>query len=102
MITYGKLVRDNIPDLIRREGFTPQVRVLQETEYREALTEKLKEEVSEYLESGELMELADILEVVYALTEADGHDSEALLRAYTEKHEARGGFARRYYLIAKE
>ena len=102
MTMYGKLVRDNIPDLIHRDGFTPQVRVLPEAAYREALLEKLKEEVSEYLESGELMELADILEVVYALAEADGHNRGALLRAYTEKHEARGGFARRYYLIAKE
>lgn len=102
MTAYGKLVRDGIPDLIRREGFTPRVRVLPDAAYREALREKLWEEVAEYLESGELMELADILEVVYALAEADGHDRAALLRAYTEKHEARGGFAGRYYLIAKE
>lgn len=102
MTAYGKLVRDGIPDLIRREGFTPQVRVLPETAYREALTEKLREAVAEYLEGGELMELADILEVVYALAEADGYDRETLLRAYTEKHEARGGFSRRYYLVAKE
>jgi len=36
-------------------------------EYSERLDEKLDDEVTEYLESGEVEELADILEVLHAM-----------------------------------
>ena len=50
----------------------------------------------------DLEELADILEVVFALAEANGHSKEDLLSAYREKHEMRGGFSSRIFLISKQ
>lgn len=50
----------------------------------------------------EIEELADILEVVYALCEMQGHSAEALVRAYEKKHRERGGFSKRIFLIGKE
>ena len=47
-------------------------------------------------------ELADILEVVYALTEDLGHTRQELETVYNRKHEARGGFRDRIFLISKE
>ncbi|MDD6200028.1 MAG: nucleoside triphosphate pyrophosphohydrolase, partial [Firmicutes bacterium] len=64
---YQKLVRDKIPELIAAGGETPVIRVLEDGEYLSRLEDKLEEEVAEYRQSGEPEELADILEVVYAL-----------------------------------
>ena len=96
------MVRDRIPEIIESQGETAVTRILDPEEYIRCLEQKLDEEVSEYHESGELEELADILEVIFALAEAGGHPKEELLSAYQTKHEKRGGFARRIFLISKE
>ena len=44
---HGKLVRDRIPEIIRSTGRTPEVRVLDGEELREALLSKLEEETCE-------------------------------------------------------
>ena len=98
---FNKLVRDKIPQIIKEQGETPVTRVLDDQEFHGALEQKLQEETGEYLESKELGELADILEVVCALCEADGHTLEELTAAYQKKHEARGGFAERVFLVSK-
>lgn len=69
---YNKLVRDKIPEIILAQGEKPVTRVLEDAEYLACLEQKLREETAEYLESGKLDELADIMEVVYALCEARG------------------------------
>lgn len=102
MELFNKLVRDKIPQMIEAQGEKPAVRVLDGAEYRNCLQEKLGEEVGEYLASGELDELADIMEVVYALCRADGHTVDELQALYREKHRARGGFDERIFLISKE
>ena len=99
---YDKLVRDKIPELIRKAGETPITRILEDAEYREHLEKKLDEEVAEFHKDQNVEELADILEVVLALNESLGHSKEELIAAYQKKHEARGGFSERIYLICKE
>ena len=98
---YNKLVRDKIPEIIEGQGETPVTRVLENEEYLACLEQKLREETAEYLESGELDELADILEVVYALSQARGHSRTDLEAAYERKRQARGGFEKRIFLISK-
>lgn len=41
---YNKLVRDKIPEIISDNGEKPIVRILNDTEYKEALEKKLYEE----------------------------------------------------------
>lgn len=53
--------------------------------------------MAEFLESGELLELADILEVVYALARLDGVSSAELERRRAAKAQERGGFERRLW-----
>lgn len=72
MKIYNKLVRDNIPQIIENSGKTCVTRVLNNDEYVNALNAKLQEELAEYLQSGEVEELADIAEVVRALVLAKG------------------------------
>lgn len=95
---YNKLVRDKIPDIISENGRTPITRILNKDEYAEALQQKLKEEVAEYLESGEIEELADITEVIYALAKTQGIDQKSLEEIRIKKRTQRGGFDERIFL----
>ena len=97
-----KLVRDHIPDLIRASGEEPVTRILNDAEYLAALETKLDEEVAEYNADKSLEELADILEVVLALAEAQGGTRDELLSVYQSKHDARGGFEKRIFLEGKK
>ena len=99
---YDKLVRDKIPSLIREGGETPIIRVLDDEEYRLQLEKKLDEEVIEFHKDRNIEELADILEVILALNESLGKTKEDLISVYQQKHEARGGFSNRIFLIGKE
>lgn len=98
----GKLVRDKIPMLIKKSGEKPVVRILDEDEYKSCLEAKLDEEVAEFHADRNAEELADILEVVYALAESIGCTRDALLECYEKKHTERGGFSQRVFLIGKE
>ena len=102
MTKYEKLVRDRIPDMIRAQGETPLTRVLNTEEYLRCLEGKLDEEVAEYHRDRNVEELADILEVILALAAANGWSREELEQIYRRKHDERGGFEERIYLIGKE
>ena len=56
------------------------------------MEEKLKEEVNEYLEDKNLEELADVMEVLFALAENLGYSEEDLIKMRKEKGEARARF----------
>ena len=100
-IYYGKLVRDQIPDMIRRQGYTPDIRTLNDEEYLSELYRKLREETEEFLSDENEEEIADILEVIEAICTAKGFSKETILRTKSEKRNARGGFEKRLYLISK-
>jgi len=92
-------VRDRIPEIVAADGRGDiPVRVAAESEYDVLLEEKLREEVAEYLSSRQLQELADILEVVYALAERAGTSQASLEGIRLEKFHRRGGFRRRYVM----
>lgn len=97
-----KLVRDKIPEIICSSGYEPVTRVLDDGEYVAELEKKLDEEVAEYHESKSVEELADILEVVYALCEAHGKNVSELMDVYEKKHDERGGFKEKIFLISKK
>jgi predicted house-cleaning noncanonical NTP pyrophosphatase (MazG superfamily) len=97
--TYKKLVRDHIPTIIRNEyKRTPHTRILSDEEYAVALLEKLHEEVQEYVHDKNTEELADILEVVYALARLHNTSPEQLEMIRKAKREKRGGFEEKIYL----
>ena len=102
MTIYNKLVRDKIPEIMLSKGETPITKILSDMEYISYLENKLDEEVTEFHNSKELEELADILEVVYALCECKGYSVDELLSVYQKKHESRGGFSKKIFLIGKE
>ena len=99
---YNKLVRDKIPQIIREQGEVSRIRILDREAYKTCLERKLDEEVAEFHRDQNLEELADILEVLYALAEEMGATREELMEVYQKKHDSRGGFRERIFLISKE
>jgi predicted house-cleaning noncanonical NTP pyrophosphatase (MazG superfamily) len=95
-MNHGKLVRDKIPQIIRSKGEEPVIYTAGIEEYSIRLRDKLREEVEEYLASDDdREELADILEVLYALAKQAGTDQQQLEKLRAAKAEERGGFADR-------
>lgn len=94
-----KLVRDRIPEIVRANGREPVTEIADAERYEELLREKLTEEVAEFLESGEVEELADVMEVLHALAQAAGVSPAELERIRAEKAAERGGFATRIVLL---
>ena len=98
MKIYNKLVRDKIPDIIQAKGEKAVVREIPQENMMECLKKKLFEEVQEYLEAGNVEELADILEVFLAILDNTGLTYEELDKLRIQKATARGGFSKRIYL----
>jgi predicted house-cleaning noncanonical NTP pyrophosphatase (MazG superfamily) len=95
-MSQGKLVRDKIPQIIRSKDLEPVIYTASTEEYRTRLRDKLREEVEEFLASdNDPEELADILEVLFALAEQAGTDPQQLEKLRVAKANERGGFADR-------
>ena len=102
---YRKLVRDRIPQIIESSGRRPATRVLDEESYRQALLAKLMEEAQEasHATADELPnELADVLEVLRALTVTAGLSWTQLVALANDKRSRRGGFKSRIFLESVE
>ena len=98
---YNKLVRDKIPNIIKENGETPVVRILDEIEYKKELENKLYEEYKEVIEaSGDerLEELADMLEVIRALAKLENKKLDDVILIADQKNNKRGAFEERIFL----
>lgn len=106
MPIYNKLVRDNIPEIIGETGKGFSVRYLGDVDFINALDAKLQEELNEYYFSGEdteaIEELADMLEVIYAIADFYGYDEQDLDDIRMVKRIKRGTFKERVFLIDVE
>ncbi len=95
---HSKLIRDNVPDIIRSKGQTPVTHVADDKEYWEKLKIKLREEVGEFCFDEREEELADILEVMYAVAKYKKITWENLEKTRAAKKKERGGFEGRIIL----
>lgn len=95
---YNKLVRDRIPDIIEASGAVCVTEILSDEEYVKELDAKLGEELEEYHKDQNLQELADLIEVIYAVAVARGYSLEELEAVRAEKAEARGAFKKKIFL----
>lgn len=98
MKEYNKLIRDKIPDIIAAKGEKLETHVADGKEFLEKAKEKINEEVLEFLESDQVEELADLLEITYAVAEALGTTEDELNRIRQEKLTKRGGFSKKIIL----
>ena len=97
-ISYNKLVRDRIPDIILNAGKTCATETISSEDYLRMLDAKLDEELAEYHKDQNIEELADLLEVIRAVTVARGYTLEELEQVRAEKAAMRGGFEKRIFL----
>ena len=93
-----KLVRDRIPEIMKRNGVDPQVREANQGERLRLLLAKLHEEASELECKPCVEECADVFEVVLATVVELGSGPDALYAAAEQKVAERGAFQRGYVL----
>ena len=99
---YNKLVRDKIPDIIKKNNEECIITTLNEEEYKKALEDKLVEELNEVLESNgtsRIEELADMIEVITSLAKLEGKTLNDVIEASSKKKEKRGGFDNKIFLL---
>ena len=89
---YNKLVRDRIPEIIESSRNKCEVEVVSDEVALEYLYKKLNEEVGELLEDKNLDEIADCLEVLFAIGAKYGYSENEVLGRRNEKKLERGGF----------
>lgn len=95
---YKKLVRDKIPEHIRKKGGNPIYHIADEKEYWEKLKEKLTEEVREFQSDENIEEFADILEVIDAIVLYKKFAPGRIKEIRDKKAEERGRFEDRIIL----
>ena len=99
MKVYNKLVRDRIPDIIAATGKTCSTRIVFDAQaIIGLLEEKFLEEWQEYRETRSPEELADLLEVLFALGNRLGVPESELLDLRRQKAQERGAFDRGIFL----
>jgi predicted house-cleaning noncanonical NTP pyrophosphatase (MazG superfamily) len=89
---YNKLIRDKIPEYLESKDIKYKIHTATEKEYSQKLREKLQEEVKEFSEDNNIGELADIVEVIHALSYEIGLSPEELEKVRLKKKYERGGF----------
>lgn len=101
MQIYNKLVRDKIPEIIKNNGEEPIIRILNDSEFKKELENKLLEEYNEVIESSGLdriEELADMLEIIKFLAILEGKTLDDVINTSNIKNEKRGSFKDKIYL----
>ena len=98
MTQYNKLVRDKIPEIIKKKGGTPVTHIAEDAEYWAKLKEKLQEEVNEFMEDQSIEEIADIMEVIDAICDFKNFSKEELQKTKDEKADERGKFKNKIIL----
>jgi predicted house-cleaning noncanonical NTP pyrophosphatase (MazG superfamily) len=99
---YNKLIRDNIPEIIKKDGKECNIRVLNDEEYFIELNKKLDEEIKEYKEEYSIEELADVQEIINAIVRTKGYSLESFNKIRIDKKRKNGGFVQKLFLISVE
>ena len=98
---YNKLVRDNIPNIIKSNGEIPITRILDNDEYKKELENKLYEEYQEVLSSSgddRIEELADMLEIIKTLANLENKTLNDVILVAEQKNKKRGDLDEKIYL----
>lgn len=92
----GKLIRDKIPDILKQKGIKFETEKCLPELYLPFLRKKLEEEYNEFKKARSfesiIEELADIIEVIYAIAREYDCSEDRLSDIRLRKKEERGGF----------
>ncbi|MGL5313580.1 MAG: hypothetical protein ACRC92_10055 [Peptostreptococcaceae bacterium] len=92
MKCYDKLVRDNIPKIIRDSGNKCEIEVVNDNAVLEYLYRKLNEEVCELFIDRNIDEIVDVMEVLFAIGAKYGYSEKDILDIRRLKKNSHGGF----------
>ena len=99
---FNKLIRSKLPARMIEEGVVVNAQKLEVQEYIIQLKQKIIEEAKEVSEAESreelITELADVLEVIYALAEATAISEAEIEQARIEKREINGHFKPEHYI----
>lgn len=98
LYTYNKLIRDNNVKIMEDKGCKVTYEILDDRRYGEELDKKLKEEVNEYLADYSAEEMADVMEVIYAMLEFRGMTMDDVEKVRIEKRNRKGAFKNKVFL----
>lgn len=106
VVKYNKLIRDRIPEIVKKAGWKPTVRTLKKSEFLNAIKKKVLEEAGELIQTkdkkGIIDEIADIQELIDVLTSEIKLTESHIKKFQSAKREKRGGFKKRLFLIKEE
>ena len=95
---YNKLVRDKIPEYIRKKVGNPITHIADDAEYWQKLKDKLLEEVEEFKKDESLEEFADLLEVIDTIADYKRFNIDEVNKDRKKKAEEKGKFKDRDYI----
>jgi len=105
-VKYNKLIRDRIPEIIKKSGWRPEVRKLKKTQFFNMLKKKVVEEAGELMRAkdkkGIINEIVDIQELIDVLSAETGASKPEIKKFQDIKRKKRGGFKKRLFLIRSE
>lgn len=100
---YNKLVRDKIPANINSEkGRKANYKILSDEEYLKELDRKLLEEAHELIEAHNEEEIADLMEVIFAIMKVNNISIDKVEETRKIKNSQKGSFEKKIYLIDVE
>ncbi len=102
LYTYNKLIRDKNVEIMENLGHNVEYEILDDERYNVELDKKLKEEVNEYLADYSVEEMADVMEVIYAMLDYRGITMEEVEKARIEKRNRKGAFKNKVFLKTVE
>jgi len=104
MITYNKLIRDNIPAIIDMDNKSCVVTTLDDEQFHKELKKKLIEEANEVITAStrdELIgELADMYEIIDKLKEIYNIEDIEVNKIQKIKSEKNGKFDKKLFLVS--
>lgn len=94
----NKLVRDNIPNIIEQQGDKPDFVILDSFDYYNELKKKLTEEVTEFTNSDDVIELCDLIEVISAILDYKNINNKEFEEMRSKKNKSNGKFKNKIFL----
>lgn len=94
----NKLVRDNIPNIIEQQGDNPDFVILDSFDYYNELKKKLTEEVTEFTNSDDVIELCDLIEVISAILDYKNINNKEFEEMRSKKNKSNGKFKNKIFL----
>ena len=102
----NKLVRDNIPEIIKESGQHCEYIILNEDDLKKAIKNKIFEELDELINAKsreeKIEEIADLLEILEEFCNIENISYEEVLTKKEEKKNKKGSFKERKFLTVFE